>query len=96
MDPSFPESYVRLARLHLEHEEAGRALALLDKAETLAAGDGKPAAEIATLRGVALEQLGDRAAARRAYERAVSLVPSDQRARAGLARTGGDPSGGRW
>lgn len=92
VDPSFPGTYMHLARLHLEQGEQQLALAFLDKAELLAAEDAESAAEIATLRGVVLEQLGRRDAARRAYERALSLTPHDERARAGLVRTGGQ----RW
>ncbi len=90
VDPRFPGSYVQLARLHVEQGEPQLALAFLDKAEELT-GDTATAAEIAMLRGAALEGLGDRDAARRAYERALSLTPDDGRARAGLTRTGGRP-----
>jgi tetratricopeptide (TPR) repeat protein len=90
VDPRFAGSYVHLARLHLAQGEEQLALAFLDKAEALT-GDRGSAGEIATLRGAALEGLGDRDAARRAYERALSLTPHDGRARAGLVRTGGQP-----
>ena len=44
VDPSFSGSHVHLARLHLEQNEPHLALALLDKAETLAAADPESAA----------------------------------------------------
>jgi tetratricopeptide (TPR) repeat protein len=90
VDPTFPATYVQLARLHIDEGEPRLALGFLDKAEALAARDRDALAEIAALRGATLEELGDRDGARAAYRRALSLVPGHGRARAGWVRTGGD------
>lgn len=91
VDPSFPRSYVQLARLHLAQGNHALALAFLDKAAELTPGDKRALGEIAGLRGAAFEGLGQAEAARHAYERALDLVPDDPRARAGITRVGGAP-----
>lgn len=86
LDPAFSGSYVQLARLHLVRGDHELALAFLDKAEELAAGDTASLSEIASLRGMAFEGLGRLDAARHAYERALELAPENPRARDGMRR----------
>lgn len=86
IDGGFAESYMLLAFLHLKKGSHDVALAFLDKAQQLAAVQRESLAEIESLRGTVLEELGRREAARHAYERALALSPENVRARAGLAR----------
>ena len=86
LDGGFAESYVLLAELHLTQGGNEIALAFLDRAQQLAADSPALLAEIESLRGTVLEELGRREAARDAYERALSMAPDNVRARLGLAR----------
>jgi tetratricopeptide (TPR) repeat protein len=89
LDPTFPESYLLLARVHLQRDDEELALAFLDRAQQLAAGNSQVLGEIESLRGSALEGSGRRAAALAAYERALRLAPDNPRARSGVARLAG-------
>jgi tetratricopeptide (TPR) repeat protein len=89
LDPTFPESYLLLARVHLQRDDEELALAFLDRAQQLAAGDPRVLGEIESLRGSALEGSGRRDAALAAYERALRLAPDNVRARTGVARLTG-------
>lgn len=89
LDPTFPASYLLLARMHLERGDEELALTFLERAEQLAAQDPGVLADVESLRGVAFEEQGRRAAAVAAYERALRLAPDNARARGGLARLAG-------
>ena len=89
LDPTFPASYLLLARMHQERGDEELALTFLERAEQLAAGNPRVLADVESLRGVAFEGLGRRAAAVAAYERALRFAPDNARARGGLARLAG-------
>jgi tetratricopeptide (TPR) repeat protein len=86
VDPTWAEAYLQLAQVHLAEGDYELAVAFLDKAEQLSAGDVKSLGEIVSLRGEVFEALGRGKNARQAYEQALSLAPNNTRARAGLRR----------
>lgn len=89
LDPTFPASYLLLARMHLERGDEELALTFLERAEQLAGQNPRVLADVESLRGVAFEELGRPGAAVAAYERALRFAPDNARARGGLARLGG-------
>jgi Tfp pilus assembly protein PilF len=86
VDPTWAEIYVQLAQVYLAEGDHELAVAFLDKAEQLSAGDAESLGEIVSLRGEIFEAVGWGENARQAYERALSLAPNNGRARAGLRR----------
>ncbi len=83
--PFLPRVHELLGRVALGQQRPRDALREVQRERELHPDAGG----LDALRGAAYEMLGDRVAARRAYERGLEANPADPDARAGLARVGG-------